>query len=161
MGYLSRQEIEKINLCELKGYQRAIKITILLFLFLIALAFIISNAIAADVTLAWDANEPAPDGYRLYQRMENGAYNYQEPVCETKDTTCTITGLLPGNQYYYVVRAFVADNSSGDSNEVGFLPDILPPANLRINIEISVYIDVNGVPYVALKKTDREVIPAQ
>ena len=40
----------------------------------------VSGAMAASITLAWDANDPVPDGYRLFRRVENQAYNYSQPV---------------------------------------------------------------------------------
>lgn len=92
--------------------------------------FLFSSVQAKDVTLAWDPNNPAPDGYRLYQRVDDGTYVYGTPVTwpEYPDgnipanvTQITITGLGVPNQvttYYWVVRAYVGDDTSGDSNEV-------------------------------------------
>lgn len=108
-----------------------------------------SNASAAEVKLTWDANDPAPEGYRLFMRTEGGNYNYDTPIWQGTDNTCTIDGLLPATKYYFVVQAFVGTDSSGDSNEVDYKPNIPAPINLRIDIEISVYIDVNGQPVIA------------
>jgi hypothetical protein len=77
---------------------------------------------AAQVTLAWDPNDPAPDGYRVYQRVEGDSYDYESPVWPGPDddptlTTCTITGLADDTLYYFVVRAWVGSDISGDSNE--------------------------------------------
>jgi hypothetical protein len=44
---------------------------------------------AAQATLAWDANNPTPDGYRLYQRLEGANYNYSAPVWTGSSTTCS------------------------------------------------------------------------
>lgn len=100
---------------------------------------------AADVTLAWDANIPAPDGYRLFQRLSTDAgYNYNNPIWTGPETTTTVRDLLPGKTYFFVVRAFVEDNESGDSNEVDFMAPVSNPVNLRIVIEVGVYIDQNG-----------------
>ncbi len=79
-----------------------------------------SSAWAAQVTLAWDANTPAPDGYRLYRRPQNQAYNYSQPVWSGGATTCTLTDLGNATQYYFVVRAYSGTIESGDSNEIGY-----------------------------------------
>lgn len=85
----------------------------------------------------------------MFMRTAGNNYNYDTPIWQGTATTAKIEGLLPATQYYFVARAYVAEDESGDSNEVDFKPDIPPPVNLRISVEISVYIDVNGVPYVA------------
>lgn len=72
------------------------------------------------VTLAWDANDPVPDGYHIYQRTEGQAYDYSQPVWTTTSTTATIYNLSYDTTYYYVVRAYVGTDASGDSNEVSF-----------------------------------------
>lgn len=76
--------------------------------------------LAAQVTLQWDANSPAPEGYRLYQRLTGQDYNYAAPVWNGAGTTCTINGLAEGATYYFVVRAFDGSDQSGDSNEVQY-----------------------------------------
>src|SRR3989339_1017288 len=84
---------------------------------------------AAQVTLAWNANNPAPEGYRLYQRLPGQAYNYASPAWSGAGTTCTITNLADGTIYYFVVRAFQGSNQSGDSNELQYVtgPAPTPP----------------------------------
>jgi hypothetical protein len=47
----------------------------------------------AEVTLAWDPNDPAPDGYRIYQRSEGNSYNYSEPSWTGPGTTGTVYNL--------------------------------------------------------------------
>jgi hypothetical protein len=74
-------------------------------------------SIAATVSLAWDANDTSVDGYLLFMRPENGAYDYACPVWSGIDTACTIEELSSGT-YYFVVRAYSGDAESGDSNEV-------------------------------------------
>lgn len=123
--------------------------SILLMLFAIIvlltlLFFSVGKADAASVTLQWDANDPAPDGYRLFMRTDGANYNFQTPVWEGTATTTTVDGLQQATLYYFVVRAFVADDESGDSNEVDYKPPVLAPRNLRLQQEISVYVDENG-----------------
>jgi len=89
------------------------KIAIIL---LLALAAIPANA--AQVNLAWDANNPAPDGYRIFQRTTGGNYNYNQPTWTGTATTCTIDGLQNGKRYFFVARAFKGPDQSGNSNEV-------------------------------------------
>jgi len=115
----------------------------------IALLGFASLAMAdAQVTLAWDPNEPAPDGYLLYQRVEGASYDYTAPATVYAPgesapivgpipqnlTTVEVHGLTPGTTYHFVVRAFVGQDMSGDSNEVEHRPGVAVPApgNVRV-----------------------------
>lgn len=114
-------------------------IIITLALFCLAVAATIANA--AEVTLAWDANDPAPEGYRLFQRADGQAYDYTAPAWSGTGTTATLQ--VPDGTYAWVVRAYVAGQESGDSNEVVFTvepqpaPIVYPgrPKQLIINFE--------------------------
>ncbi len=75
---------------------------------------------AERVTLAWDPTDPAPDGYRLYQRVEGETYDYSQAAWSGTDASGMIDGLASGTNYYFVVRAYVGDVESADSNEVLF-----------------------------------------
>lgn len=139
-------EHEKINaLIEVVGKAAIILAAIMLFA-LVILSF--QAAHAAEVSLEWDANEPPIGGYRIYQRIEGEQYDYSKPVCDTTATNCRVLNLQPATQYYFVARAYLNDDVSGNSNEVNFKPPIAPPANFRLGVEISIYIDVNGQPIV-------------
>ena len=92
----------------------------------IIISVLYGGAQAAQVTLAWDANSPAPDGYHLFQRTEGGTYNYDSPVWSGTATTCTIDGLADGSTYYFVARAFKDGDQSGDSNQVTYF--VVTPA---------------------------------
>jgi hypothetical protein len=74
-------------------------------------------SMSAEVSLAWDANDPPVDGYLLFIRAANYSYDYASPVWSGVDTTCTIENLSNGT-YYFVVRAYSGDAESQDSNEV-------------------------------------------
>ena len=76
---------------------------------------------AAQVTLAWDANDPAPDGYLIYHRTESQAYDYSQPCWTGYGTTGTVDGLEEHTTHYFVVRAFMGVQESDDSNEVKFI----------------------------------------
>ena len=99
----------------------------------------LSSATAAQVTLAWDANDPTPDGYQVLQRIEGEQYDYANPVWPTDgndhtETTCTITNLTPGATYYFVVRAYVNNDESGDSNEISYtVPSGVTLSSITIN----------------------------
>lgn len=79
---------------------------------------------AAQVTLQWDANDPQPEGYRLYQREVGQPYDYSSPAWSGTATSATLSDLVEGATYYYVVRAYDGNNESGDSNEVQYVPAV-------------------------------------
>jgi hypothetical protein len=85
---------------------------------LLTLTLFAGAALAADVQLAWDANDPAPDGYRMFQRLESAAYDYTAPIWQGAENLMTATGLQENTTYCWVVRAYVGASESGDSNEV-------------------------------------------
>lgn len=96
-----------------------------LFVFITVLFFNTSFAYSsASVSLAWDANDPAPEGYRVFAREAGGQYDYAHPIWEKSLTTCTLTGLTEGVTYYFVVRAFDGSLESVDSEEVSYTPPL-------------------------------------
>lgn len=108
--------------------RRPIFWTLIITFFLI----IQSAAQAAQVTIAWDPNDPAPDGYRVFQRVEGQSYDYSSPVWpqagdDPTQTTCTIANLADDTSYYFVVRAYVGNDESGDSNEINYVTDPAEP----------------------------------
>jgi hypothetical protein len=95
-------------------------------LFLLALSP--SAPMAAQVTLRWDANQTAPDGYRLYQSNAAQGFDYSSPVWSGQAIEHTVAGLDSNKTYYFVVRAFKGNSESGDSNMVQFPePGSVPP----------------------------------
>jgi hypothetical protein len=95
------------------------------------------------VTFQWTQGDPAPSGteYRLFQRAIDGQYNFASPVWTGPGTTCRLT--LPDGSYAFMVRAYIGEATSGDSNEVQFSveptqpPLIIPgiPKQLIIKFE--------------------------
>ena len=75
------------------------------------------SVLAADVSLAWDANsEPDLAGYKIYYGNASGTYG--SLIIIGNVTTYTVTNLAPGT-YYFVVAAYnSAGLESGYSNEV-------------------------------------------
>jgi hypothetical protein len=86
-----------------------------------------SPAAAGQVSLEWDPNATPPDGYLIFKRLEGSSYNYSVPAWQGTQTTCTLNGLADGKTYFFVARAYVGANQSGDSNEVSYtVPGVVP-----------------------------------
>jgi hypothetical protein len=89
---------------------------------------------AAQVTLAWDANVPTPDGYRIFARAEGSSYNYNSPNWSGSTQSGTIYNLRDNATFYFVVRAYVGNDESGDSNEVSYRTTVGPTlSSIRID----------------------------
>ncbi len=117
------QESLRAFLKEGTMYRVTSSLTPCLLSFFFAILFLVCSfpAWAAQVTLAWDANDPAPDGYHVFLRETGQSYDYNNPAWSGGETTCTLTDLTDNSQYYFVVRAYVGNDESGDSNEVEHL----------------------------------------
>jgi len=81
----------------------------------------VSHALC-EVTLKWNANNPSPEGYLLFGREEGQSYDYNNPWWQGdySFTQCTIDQLSEDRTYFFIVRAYVGNDLSGDSNEVRF-----------------------------------------
>ena len=106
---------------------------------------------SASVSLRWDANDPAPEGYRVFAREATGQYDYAHPIWENSLTTCTLTGLTEGVTYYFVVRAFDGSLESVDSEEVSYTPPLTStdtatdtPAETDTGVETEDEMDVDS-----------------
>jgi hypothetical protein len=102
------------------------RVAVFFVLFVLAASI---SAEAAQVTLAWDANQVKPDGYRVFARLDRESYNYSSPAWSGTETTCTISDLANGAKYHFVCRAFKGTDESGNSNEVEFAVNT-PPMEL-------------------------------
>ncbi len=80
----------------------------------------VDGAADAQVTLQWDPNSPDPDGYVLYYRADGQTYDDERSFDVGLETTQTVYELAENITYYFVVRAYVGSDFSGDSNEVAF-----------------------------------------
>lgn len=99
----------------------------------LVLGMLATHALADSVTLAWDANQPNPDGYRVYYRVSGQSYDYSKWGCQTTGTSCTVNNLAPGTTYHFVVRAYVGTDVSGDSNEASHTTAAPAPSNHTIS----------------------------
>jgi hypothetical protein len=84
------------------------------------LSLLFATAASAAVTLEWDPNDPAPEGYRLFRRIDGATYDYTAPLGTVTGTRYVDDTITAGETYFYVVRAYEGDNESGDSNEVSY-----------------------------------------
>lgn len=96
------------------------------FFFVLIFFVMFSLSFAADVTLMWDANDPAPEGYRLFVHETGQEFDYASPAWQGITSQATITDLAEGIEYHFVCRAFDGENESGNSNEVIYTPEALP-----------------------------------
>jgi hypothetical protein len=111
-------------------FHNRFKIAFLIVLFVIKL----SHA----VTFQWDANNPEPDGYILYKRTAGQSYDYNDGIDVGNITTYVLDDSLlePNVRYYFVVRAYVGSDTSGDSNEVDYIVTDIPTPRI-VNILIA------------------------
>ena len=80
-------------------------------------------AVTADsVTVSWDPNVPSPQGYRVFARKSQQAYNYSQPDWEGAAATCTLDNLEGQTEYYFVIRAYDGGIESADSAEAHYRP---------------------------------------
>lgn len=99
-----------------KSFQIGITLTLLSF------CLPVSSYALCQATLQWDACTSLPEGYIVFGRAEGEEYNYDEPwwTGDASFTECSIDGLEENANYYFVVRAYIGENVSADSNEVAF-----------------------------------------
>lgn len=94
---------------------------------LIIILLLLSTACsAATVTLTWDLNDPAPDGYRVFVRPEGGSYNYDAVLWEGDLPPATVS-VDDGATWVFVCRAYAGENESADSNEVSYDATVVVP----------------------------------
>lgn len=79
-----------------------------LFLTLALLIASTQTALAADIRLAWDPVDPAPTGYRIYQRTGGESYDYSTPLWEGPESTCMVT-VPDGVESAFVARAYILE----------------------------------------------------
>ena len=103
---------------------------LLIYLVIIFLAWT-GAAIAADVTLAWDANsEPEVTGYKLYWSTVN-TIPFTDSVDVANVTQYTITGLSENQTYFFAATAYSADQESQYSDIVEY---VVKPGRVIIRV---------------------------
>ena len=93
-------------------------IALALFSLLFALLLIPKMANAISVTLAWD---PSPDpitSYTIFYGVKSVLTNPSTPIGVGKALIYTINDLIPGQTYYFALKAYYYNNESGFSNEL-------------------------------------------
>ena len=85
-----------------------------LFFFVFALLiFCATGALSKEITLSWTRNLDPVDGYKVYSRLPNESYDYQNPIMNVPIADCSSDGCvasvsLPDNaDVYFVVRAYL------------------------------------------------------
>lgn len=113
-------QLEPIKIRKKLPYRRLILLLILLAPLALSLLPFASAAIAADVTLAWDASQEADiAGYRVYYGITSG--HYTDMIDAGNNTSCTITNLVPGETYYFSATAYdTSGRESGFSQEIPY-----------------------------------------
>lgn len=99
-------------------------VSLVCYAFLLSLVLLLVPAglyAECQITLRWDPNNPAPEGYRLFQRESGESYNYHNYTDVGLSTNHTVSGLSDNTTYHFVVRAYVGSDESGDSNEATFI----------------------------------------
>lgn len=88
------------------------------FAALIALVILVPATAHAltPVTVAWDENNPVPEGYILYWGTSSGNYSDSQDVGAA--TQYTIPDLQDGLTYYFAVKAYDDGNESDYSQEI-------------------------------------------
>jgi len=114
-----------------------------------------SEAYAADVTLAWDANtEEDLAGYNLHYGITSG--NYTQHIDVGNVIEYTITGIDPYTTYYYAATAYDVDGNESDySNEVIYTVSAIPE-NKVITL-VSVWPSIDRVTYVSTSDNPAEI----
>src|SRR3954447_10756969 len=105
-------------MCVLAGLGRVPRRTWAL-LMLLSLGFTLPVR-ADNLTLAWDpSSDPSATAYKLYYSTTSGTYS--NSVSAGANTTATVSGLLPGNTYFFSATALNdAGLESPFSNEVSY-----------------------------------------
>ena len=98
--------------------------------YLALLLLLASTAMAGEIRLTWDHNEPLPEGYRVFMRVEGQQYDYSQPFWQGAENVTEPLGTSYGVLLHFVVRAYQGEYESADSNEVSWM-FLLPPKGFR------------------------------
>ena len=98
---------------------------------LVLSSVLVGHVCAADVTLAWDENlDPDVEitGYRVYYGTDGQTFLNQG--CDVTAATCSVSGLSPGQTYYFVATSY---NATGESDHSD------PPVSYTVPVSVSTY----------------------
>ena len=111
-------------------HSRPTKYFSLVFLIPLLTLCVTFTASAADITVAWDANNESDlAGYILFYGTSSS--NYANSIDVGNNTQHTLTGLIEGTTYYFAAKAYdTSDNKSDYSEELIYT---LPVANSAPN----------------------------
>jgi hypothetical protein len=71
---------------------------------------------SAEIALTWEANtEPNLTGYRVYYGTASETYYYSVDIGNV--TSCSVSNLLVGQTYYFVVTAYNTDGIESEYSE--------------------------------------------
>ncbi|RJP79121.1 MAG: VCBS repeat-containing protein [Desulfobacteraceae bacterium] len=99
------------------------------------LIFCATGALSKEITLSWTRNPDPVDGYKVFSRLPDRTYDYQNPAINLPVSACSSEGCavsvaVPDNlDVYFVVRAYLKSGvESQDSNETVYrgMQSILP-----------------------------------
>jgi hypothetical protein len=134
----------------LKG-EKMRKLIFLLALFLFIPSF--SYAEPQDIRFFWDYDNDSFDavaGFNLYMKDPDASEYPQTPfmtitkenACQNGKTECCLLSTVDG-QHLFVITAYNAHAESGYSNEVEYIPYILPPPD---SFKIKFTWEIDGSP---------------
>jgi hypothetical protein len=105
-------------------------------LVILAITLMALIAHAADVNLAWDASaSPGVTGYTLHHGSVSGTYTTTRDVGNV--TTGTVTGLTPGQRYFFAVRAYDGfGQTSAFSTELAHTVPLPAPPEAPTNLRV-------------------------
>jgi len=89
------------------------------------------EALAAQVTLEWDYQDPRAAGFMLYCGSTSGSYDTRLDVGNT--TSAVVSGLTIGATYYCAVTAYDYTEESRFSNEITVIPFAAPSPDFSIS----------------------------
>ena len=96
----------------------------------------ISASYAKDVTLQWDPEtDPAVVGYKVYYNANSSATPFTgtgstlgaSPIDVKSLTNATVTGLDPGNAYFFAITAYNASGTESSYSNIVNVPESIAP----------------------------------